>query len=142
MKVENILRSKGVDVFTVSEGMSIREAVSVLGDKNIGAVIVRGEDQAVTGILSERDVVRRLRSEGAGALELSVKACMTANPYTCEPDATIDDILGQMTTKRIRHMPVVKDGQLIGVVSIGDVVKRKIELAELEAEQLKGYIAS
>ena len=142
MKVENILQSKGADVYAVNDTAPIREAVGVLGEKNIGAVIVRNETGDITGILSERDIVRRLKSDGAGVLEKPVSACMTPKPYTCGPDANINDIMSEMTQKRIRHLPVVDGGKLIGVVSIGDVVKRKIELAEREAAELKSYIAT
>lgn len=142
MKVINILQSKGVEVFAVSSGMTMKEAVDVLGEKNIGAVIVKDGGGAVTGILSERDVVRRIRSDGPGVLSKSVAECMTPSPITCGPDATLDEILQKMTAKRIRHLPVVDDGKLIGVISIGDVVKRKIDNAEREAAALREYIAT
>lgn len=141
MKVINILQSKGVDVFAVSPGMTVKEAVDVLGEKNIGAVIVK-DGGKVTGILSERDVVRRIRTEGPGVLSRTVADCMTKSPITCGPDATLDDVLSRMTEKRIRHLPVVDGGKLIGVISIGDVVKRKIDNAEREAAALREYIAT
>lgn len=141
MKVEQILESKGTDVYAVGENDAIADAVAMLNDKNIGAVVVRGADDKIAGILSERDVVRRLGDKGEAALSLKVKDCMTRDPITCSPDASINDLMAQMTEKRVRHLPVAVDGKLLGVVSIGDVVKRKIEQAEKEAEALKDYIA-
>ena len=94
------------------------------------------------GILSERDVVRRLGEKGAEAMAMRVSDCMTGNPYTCAPDETVDDLMSRMTEKRIRHLPVESGGQIIGVISIGDVVKRKIQEAEQEAAALKEYINS
>jgi CBS domain-containing protein len=142
LKVEQILQSKGADVFVVSNTMSVKEAVDMLGEKNIGAVVVKDENGAVSGIFSERDVVRRLKNEGAGVLARPVADCMTKDPFTCTVDTSLDELLGVMTKKRIRHMPVVEGGKLIGIVSIGDVVKRKIDNAEREAAALKEYIAS
>lgn len=142
MKVINILQSKGVDVFAVSPGMTLKEAVDVLGEKNIGAVIVKDGGGKVTGILSERDVVRRIRTDGPAVLTKTVAECMTPAPITCGPDALLDEILEKMTNRRIRHLPVVDSGRLIGVISIGDVVKRKIDNAEREAAALREYIAS
>lgn len=141
MKVESILQAKGRDVFSVQATATISDAVAILSDKNIGAVMVK-DGATVVGILSERDIVRRLKRDGAGALNQYVRAYMTANPVTCRPDHELDEILGLMTNKRIRHLPVMRDGALIGMVSIGDVVKCKIELAEREAQALKEYISS
>lgn len=142
MKVENILQSKGADVFSVKSTDTITQAVSVLNEKNIGAVVVQDTSQNVIGILSERDVVRYMGSRGAGALTMKVSECMTPDPITCGIDETVDNLMGKMTEKRIRHMPVTQEGRIVGVVSIGDVVKRKIEQAEQEAAALKEYIAS
>ena len=142
MKVEHILSSKGADVFAVTETSKVSEAVEILGAKNIGAVIVKDQAGKVNGILSERDVVRQLRTEGAQLMDKPVTSCMTANPYTCENSTTLDELMATMTEKRIRHMPVVEAGNLVGVVSIGDIVKRKIETAEEEAATLREYIAS
>lgn len=142
MKVEQILQSKGADVFAVSGTASVKEAVAILGDKNIGAVVVKNGDGTVSGIFSERDVVRRLKSEGPAVLDRLVSECMTKNPFTCTRETTLDELMGEMTKKRIRHMPVVEAGRLVGIVSIGDVVKRKIYNIEREAAMLKEYIAS
>lgn len=142
MKVEQILQAKGADIFAVGPDDNITDAVSLLNDKNIGAVIVRGGKGDVVGILSERDIVRRLGERGADALNMKVSDCMTSNVFTCSVDASVDELMAKMTEKRIRHLPVTKDNQIVGVVSIGDVVKRKIEQAEQEAAALKEYIAT
>ncbi len=142
MKVKHILQSKGADVYAVSPDDTIAAAVSVLNDKNIGAVMVCDDHGKAVGILSERDVVRRLGEKGAEAMNMRVSECMTGNPYTCAPDETIDDLMARMTEKRIRHLPVQSGGRIIGVISIGDVVKRKIQEAEQEAAALKEYISS
>jgi len=142
MKVEQILQSKGVEVFAVKPDDLIADAISMLSEKNIGAVIVKDDAEKVVGILSERDVVRRLGEKGKEALSLRVSDCMTPKPFTCPPSTTLDEVMGLMTQKRIRHLPVRDGDKLVGVISIGDVVKRKIEQAEQEAAALKEYIAS
>ncbi|WDI31650.1 CBS domain-containing protein [Hyphococcus flavus] len=142
MKVEHILQSKGADIFAVKPDDSITDAISLLNDRNIGAVIVRDTGGSVVGILSERDIVRRLGARGADALGMKVSECMTSNVHTCSADASVDELMAKMTEKRIRHLPVTKNNQIVGVVSIGDVVKRKIEQAEQEAAALKEYIAT
>jgi CBS domain-containing protein len=142
VKVEHILQTKGADVFAVSGATTVKDAVDLLGEKNIGAVVVKDERGGVTGIFSERDVVRRLKAEGAGVLSKSVSDCMTKNPFTCTLETSLDELMGVMTNRRIRHMPVIHEGKLAGIVSIGDVVKRKIDSAEREAAMLKEYIAS
>ncbi|MFN3960984.1 MAG: CBS domain-containing protein [Parvularculaceae bacterium] len=142
MKVINILQSKGTDVFAVTASMTMKEAVDILGEKNIGAVIVKDAGGGVTGILSERDVVRRIRTDGPDVLSRPVADCMTPSPITCGPETTLDEILEKMTNRRIRHLPVVEGGKLLGVISIGDVVKRKIDDAEREAAALREYIAT
>lgn len=141
MKVEQILQSKGAQVFAVSGDAKISEAVKILNDKNIGAVVVKnGRD--VAGILSERDIVRQLKQDGGAALERPVSACMTKDIFVCRRDTSIDELMAQMTERRIRHIPVVENGALVGLISIGDVVKRKIQHAEQEAAALRDYIAS
>ena len=141
MKVEQILQTKGAEVFAVSPSNSVAEAVSVLNEKNIGAVVVKGEQDEVVGIFSERDVVRKIGAKGAEAMSMQVADCMTPAPHTTSPEASVDEVMEQMTQKRIRHLPVMQSGRLVGVVSIGDVVKRKIDEAEQEAQALKEYIA-
>lgn len=142
MKVVNILQSKGAEVFAVAETDTVARAVTVLTDKNIGAVVVKNANGEVAGILSERDIVRHLKDKGADVLVSSVKACMSPNPHTCRPEDSVDDLMTMMTNKRVRHLPVVNGARLLGLVSIGDVVKRKIEEIEHEAQALKEYISS
>ncbi len=141
MKVEHILQTKGAQVYSVSGDATLSEAVQVLNDKNIGAVVVKSGG-TIAGILSERDIVRQLRKGGTAALQEAVKSCMTVDISTCSLETTLDELMSEMTVRRIRHVPVVENGALVGIVSIGDVVKRKIETAEQEAAALRDYIAS
>lgn len=141
MQVENILQSKGRAVETVTSSATIHDAVALLNRRKIGAVVVV-DDGRVTGILSERDVVRHLGTDWTALASRPVSDIMTRNVYTSSRFATISDVMERMTDKRIRHMPIVDNGELGGIVSIGDVVKRKIEETEQEAIALKEYIAS
>ena len=141
MQVENILQSKGRAVETVTPGTTIAQAVSVLNGKHIGAVVVV-DGGKVVGILSERDVVRHLGTDWAALADRPVSDIMTKNVFTASRFATISDVMERMTEKRIRHMPIVDNNELGGIVSIGDVVKRKIEETEQEALALKEYIAT
>lgn len=142
MIVENILQNKGSAVHTVNVDGKVADAVNVLNGKNIGAVVVVDSNDSVVGILSERDVIRQMKGDAATVLLKPIKSSMTKDPFTCGLQTTLDEVLQLMTQKRIRHMPVVTDGKLTGMVSIGDIVKRKIELAEKEAADLRDYIAS
>ena len=142
MQVENILQSKGMTVYTVLAHAPISEAVQALNEHRIGAIVVLADNGSVAGILSERDIVRHLSGDPAGLLGRAVREVMTSNVVTCERGTTIDQLMEMMTTRRIRHVPVVEEGELIGIVSIGDVVKRKIEETEQEALALREYIAS
>lgn len=141
MQVETILQSKGRTVHTVSAGTSIAEAVRVLNTNRIGAVVVT-DGNRVAGILSERDVVRHLGTDWASLAGRPVSDVMTSNVISVGRYASIDELMEQMTAHRIRHIPVVEAGELIGIVSIGDIVKRKIEETEQESLALKQYIAS
>ncbi len=141
MQVETILQSKGRDVVTVTAGSTIAEAVDLLNSKRIGAVVVV-DGRRVVGILSERDVVRHLGRDWGALSSRPVREVMTQTVVTASRFATIADVMERMTERRIRHMPVVENGDLVGIVSIGDVVKRKIEETEQEATALKEYIAS
>lgn len=142
MQVENILQSKGMTVHTVLAHAPISEAVRVLNEHRIGAVVVLSDNGGVAGILSERDIVRHIADDPAGLLKRSVREVMTTSVITCDRRATISQLMEQMTEHRIRHIPIVEDGELVGIVSIGDVVKRKIEETEQEALALREYIAS
>ncbi len=141
MQVENILRSKGRAVHTVTARATIAEAVETLNKNRIGAVVVT-DNGKVTGILSERDVVRHLGTDWNALSKRPVGDLMTRNVITATPASTVADLMERMTEHRIRHMPIVEAGALVGIVSIGDVVKRKIEETEQEAIALKQYIAS
>jgi CBS domain-containing protein len=141
MQVENILQSKGRAVETVTSSTTIGEAAAVLNAKRIGAVVVLDSGKVV-GILSERDIVRHLGTDWSSLTNRPVADIMTKAVVTASRFATIADVMERMTEKRIRHMPVVDNGELGGIVSIGDVVKRKIEETEQEASALKEYIAS
>lgn len=142
MQVDNILQSKGTVVHTVPTGAPVAEAVRLLNDRRIGAVVVTDEKGAVAGILSERDIVRRLDGKLEDLLATPVADIMTRTVITCGRDNSVSQLMEQMTRYRIRHIPIVEDGALVGIVSIGDVVKRKIEETEQEALALREYIAS
>lgn len=142
MIVENILKSKGTKVHTVLADAKIADAVRVLNEENIGVVIVVDTIQAVIGILSERDVIRHMTGDKNTIMLSPVSRCMTKDPVTCTPESTVDELMQIMTRRRIRHVPVLRDGKLVGLVSIGDVVKRKIEEAEEEVSAMRDYITS
>jgi CBS domain-containing protein len=142
MQVAAILHDKGNIVHSVPTGARVSDAVAMLNRHNIGAVLVLDGVGDVAGIISERDIVRLLGRDPAGALSRPVSECMTTKIVSCGRDTPIASLMEQMTRFRIRHMPVVEDGQLVGIVSIGDVVKRKIEETEQEAMALKEYIAT
>jgi CBS domain-containing protein len=142
MQVETILQSKGHAVHTVEAGAPLSEAVQILNSKKIGAVVVVDAKGKVAGILSERDIVRRLDKDPVALLASPVRTAMTAKVITCTSATSVSDLMETMTRHRIRHIPIVEGGQLTGIVSIGDVVKRKIEETEQEALALKEYIAS
>ena len=141
MQVENILQSKGRAVHTVAADATIGEAVAILNSRRIGAVVVT-EAGKVAGILSERDIVRHLGKQWGDLADKPVSEVMTRDVVTMSRHATVADVMERMTDRRIRHMPIVDNGDLVGIVSIGDVVKRKIEETEQEALALKEYIAS
>jgi CBS domain-containing protein len=142
MQVANILQSKGATVHTVAVTAPISEAVRVLNANKIGAVVVVDGSGHVAGILSERDIVRRLGGDAAALLAAPVSTAMTTQVITCRRETSVSELMEQMTRHRIRHIPIVEDGELVGIVSIGDVVKRKIEETEQEALALREYIAS
>ncbi len=142
MNVASILNEKGREVTTASPEMSLAEAAKTLDDKRIGAVVVTDAAGAIRGVLSERDITRCIARRGAAALQETVESAMTADVVTASPSDKIDSVMGLMTDRRIRHLPVVEDGRLAGIISIGDVVKRKIAAAEAEAEAMKSYIST
>lgn len=142
MIVQQILTSKGGGgVVTVQPDLSIAEVTQILAEKRIGGVIVSASGDTADGILSERDIVRALSHRGAGILTDSAEALMTRSPVCCERADTADEVLRRMTDGRFRHMPVVEDGKLIGIVTIGDVVKARLSQLSMERDALEGMIA-
>ncbi|MGW6279504.1 CBS domain-containing protein [Kribbella sp. NPDC055071] len=141
MKINDVLRGKGNQVVTISPEATVTELLALLAEHNIGAVVVSQDGSAVDGIVSERDVVR-LWNRTPDAADVRVRAIMTAEVRTATPDDLIDNLMRLMTEHRIRHVPVVVDGALAGLVSIGDVVKSRIGELEFEREQLSNYITS
>lgn len=142
MNVKAILEGKGRAVETVSPNDKLSAAVAKLAERRIGAVVVTNGDRKIAGILSERDIVRVLGKHGAAGLDQSVRDVMTAKVKTCNETHTINQVMEIMTQGRFRHLPVEKNGQLDGIISIGDVVKKRIEEVEREAEEIKQYIAT
>lgn len=142
MLVSHILKEKGRDVLAIAPDATLFEASRVLTLNRIGALLVRDPDGALSGIISERDIVRAIAEEGASALALTVIERMTTNVATCEENDTIAEIMETMTRCRFRHMPVIQEGRVAGIVSIGDVVKIRIAETMREAQALKDYIAA
>lgn len=142
MKVESILRNKGRDVTTVAPEARIATAVALLRRHMIGALVVSRDGVAIDGILSERDIVIALADHGAAALDLTVGEIMSREVVTCRREDAIADLAALMTERRIRHLPVVDRGNLAGIVSIGDVVKHRIDEVEGEASSMREFIAS
>jgi CBS domain-containing protein len=142
MAVAHILRQKGSDVVTVSPSDSVQKIVDTLARHRIGAVVVVDGAGAIAGIVSERDVVRAMAGDAGGVLAKTAADIMTAKVMTCEPTDSEADLMQLMTGNRIRHLPVVTGGRLAGMISIGDVVKLRMESIEREAEEMKTYIAS
>ena len=140
MTVSSILSEKGRDVVTITSSTTIQEVTKILAAKKIGAAVIV-DDGKVSGIASERDLVAELAAHGAAALDNAIETCMTCDVISCREEDTIDTVMAKMTGGRFRHVPVIEDGNLVGIISIGDVVKRKIEQAEHDVEALKHYIA-
>jgi len=142
MSVSSILGQKGRRVITGRAEQTLSDICELLATNKIGAVVLTDADMRIEGIISERDIVRAVAQEGPGVLAAPASGQMSRNVMTASESDTVDVILGRMSEGRFRHMPVVRDGKLIGVVSIGDIVKRKIEHAEREAEELRRYIVA
>ena len=140
--VSQILGEKGSDVATVAPDATLADAIADLRRHGVGALVVSDDGRTIAGIISERDVVRGLADNGAGALETTVADVMTAEVITCDRKTTVDHLMAMMTDRRIRHVPVVEDGALAGIISIGDVVKSRIDELEADRDQLIGYIHS
>lgn len=142
MNIGQILKTKSRGVATAQPTDSVEEIASRLASRKIGAIVVVGEAGRVAGIISERDIIRLIAAHGAKALTMPASAGMTANVKTCTRDNSLDDIMETMTHGRFRHCPVVEDGELIGIISIGDVVKYHTAEVELEVTAMRGYLAT
>lgn len=142
MTVARILAEKGNAVVTVSPERTLDEAIHLLADKSIGAVVVTNADGTVAGIISERDIMRVLARHGGASFDERVSAHMTTKVVTCTRSATIEDVMATMTNGRFRHVPVCEEGKLVGMISIGDVVKRRIATVEAEHQALRDYITT
>lgn len=142
VSVKSILDVKGRDVVTIGPNVTLTEAARILDEHKIGAVVVVGMENRIVGIFTERDLVRSIARAGASALDQPVSAMMTADVYRCRDDSTVNELMEIMSSRRFRHVPVEENGKLCGIISIGDVVKSRIREVEIEAEQIKAYIAS
>ena len=142
MEIGQLLRHKGHDVATIDGSRSVRDALALLADRRIGALVVSADGRRIDGILSERDVARGLHERGAALLDDPVSSLMTAQVHTCTPATRVLDLARLMTEHRVRHVPVVVGDRLAGIVSIGDVVKARLDELEEERKQLVDYIQS
>jgi CBS domain-containing protein len=142
MNIAQILKSKGRAVATARPDATLGEIISKLAQKRIGAIVIVGDNGEVAGILSERDVIRRLGERGAEALQEPASQIMTAAVITCQESSTLDELMELMTQGRFRHVPVIEDGALVGIVSIGDIVKNHIAEVEMEVTAMRGYFAT
>ena len=140
MRINDVLRAKGTQVVTVTPDTTVRRLLAVLAEHRIGAVVVSGDGRSVGGIASERDIVRALAQRGAAVMSEPVTAIFTAEVRTVTPETPVEDVMRLMTELRVRHAPVVVDGALAGIVSIGDVVKNRIDELETERTALTDYI--
>lgn len=140
MQIAQLLRRKGGDVTTIAADQSVRDALALLAGHGIGAIVVSSDGARIDGILSERDIARALHERGAGLLGDPVAVIMTADVHTCVPGSNVTELAQLMTDQRVRHVPVVDEGRLVGIVSIGDVVKARLDELEQERRQLVDYI--
>jgi CBS domain-containing protein len=140
MRIREVVAAKpDTTVVTVTPGATVRELISLLAEHNVGALVVSSDGSTVDGIVSERDVVRRLHSD-PDVLTATVETIMTGDVHTCGPDDSLDNMMSVMTERRIRHVPVCDGDRLVGIISIGDVVKHKISALEFERDQLDSYV--
>jgi CBS domain-containing protein len=140
MDARSILKSKGSDVVTIDGQATIARVIELLAEHRLGALVVSADGTHIDGIISERDVARGLSTDGAEILSHTVSRHMTAEVMTCSPPDTVAELMTLMTDRRIRHLPVEVDGELTGIVSIGDVVKMRVAELEIEAEQMVEYL--
>jgi CBS domain-containing protein len=139
MTVRSILNTKGHQIMSVEPDANMTAAIKLLGEKKIGAVLVMSQSR-LEGILSERDIVRALGERGAGVLDEPVSSVMTRKVVTCKETDTVAELMETMTTGKFRHLPVVDNGKVVGLISIGDIVKRRVQEYETEQEALRDYI--
>ncbi len=139
--VKAILDQKGRDVVTAGPNTTVAEAAALLSEKKIGAIVVVGMENRISGMFTERDVVHAIARSGKTCLDQPVASVMTSKVFRCSEETTVNELMEMMTSRRFRHVPVETDGKLAGIISIGDVVKTRIAQVELEAEQIKAYIA-
>jgi CBS domain-containing protein len=142
MNVNAILKTKGRAVSTARPDASLLDIVQKLGAKKIGAIVVVGDNGQVAGIISERDVIRAVAEHGTAALNLNVSEVMTRSVVSCQETSAIDELMEMMTKGRFRHLPVIEDGALVGIISIGDVVKHHLAEVEMEVSAMKNYLAT
>ena len=142
MKVADLLANKNQDVATISQERSVSDALALLKERGIGALVVTGSTPPLVGIFSERDAVRALATSGAAALDMTVAELMSKDVQTCDQTTTVTELMGLMTERRIRHLPVVHEGQLVGMISIGDVVKARFDELEHEKKDLLDYVSA
>ncbi len=142
MTVAMILKSKGSEVHTIHTDISVEEATRLLRELHVGALVATSDGGTIAGVFSERDLVRAITTDGNAALNNPISAYMTRAVVTAGMQDTLDSLMERMTGRRIRHLPVVEDGQLKGIISIGDIVKAKIAESEFEAKALKEYISA
>lgn len=142
MYVSDILESKGRAVVTVSPDQTLAETAKLLSEKRIGAALVSDGETRIAGMISERDIVREIARDGAAALDRKVAEVMTRKVVTCRPDHTVEEVMKVMTVNRFRHLPVVEEDRIVGIVTIGDVVKSRLEESEAETRVLRDYVFS
>jgi CBS domain-containing protein len=142
MIVNRILSLKGRNVVSIEPTRTLGDAARLLSERRIGALLVVDGSKPVSGIVSERDIVRAVASQGAGALEQPISGFMTQQVFTCTGDTAINEVMELMTQQKFRHIPVVEGGSLVGIISIGDVVKLRLEEIEAETQAIKEYIAT
>ena len=142
MTVSIILANKGREVVSIEPNASLAEAVKLLAEKRLGAALILGADRRIAGIISERDIVRALAERGAGVLDEPVSRTMTRKVESCNESETVSSIMERMTAGKFRHMPVVDKGQVVGVVSIGDIVKYRLQQMERESRAMREYITT
>ncbi|TCL97039.1 CBS domain protein [Rhizobium sp. PP-WC-2G-219] len=141
MTVKRILDEKGRKVVTIAPDMAVRDAVALLAENRIGAIVVLDDAQAITGLLAERDVVAAVARYGAECLDRNVAEVMCRDVHTCEEEMEIEAVMEIMNSRRARHLPVSRNGRLVGIVSIGDAVRSHIRAIEHETREIKAYIA-